>query len=149
MNATTSVSSILNDLIETCRDGQEGFRAAAEDVQNPDYKSLFSTLSIQRQEFVIELQGQVRERGKEAEGAGSVAGALHRGWIHLKSSATLGDEHAILEECERGEDFALKSYREALESADLPPHVRAVIERQFMAVKEAHDRVRGLRDRTK
>ena len=29
---TTSITSVLNSLIETCKDGQEGFRAAAEAV---------------------------------------------------------------------------------------------------------------------
>jgi uncharacterized protein (TIGR02284 family) len=46
-------------------------------------------------------------------------------------------------ECERGEDSAVANYRAAL-GTDLPAHVRALVERQFSEVKQAHDRVRSL-----
>jgi uncharacterized protein (TIGR02284 family) len=144
---TKSVASILNSLIETCKDGQEGFRNAAENVKNVDYKSLFSELSIQRQQYVAELQALVSGLGHDLEKSGSIAGALHRGWIDLKAALTSGDEHAILAECERGEDSAVAEYRDALEHEDLPANVRGVIRQQFMAVQAAHDRVRDLRDR--
>lgn len=144
---TTSIASILNSLIETCKDGQEGFRAAAEAVKNADFKSLFGELSIQRQQFVTELQALVRVLGEDVEKTGSIAGALHRGWIDLKSALTSGDEHSVLAECERGEDSAVAEYREALEHDDLPQSVRAIIRQQYMGVQAAHDRVRDLRDR--
>jgi uncharacterized protein (TIGR02284 family) len=148
MSTTThSIASVLNSLIETCKDGQEGFRNAAENVKDADFKSLFSELSMQRQQFVSELQTLVRGLGEGMEETGSVAGALHRGWIDLKASLTSGDEHAILSECERGEDSAVAEYREALEHGDLPANLRAVIRQQFMGVQASHDRVRDLRDR--
>lgn len=57
MSTTTkSIASVLNSLIETCEDGQEGFRSAAEDVKSADFKELFSELSMQRQPFATELQ---------------------------------------------------------------------------------------------
>lgn len=144
---TTSIASILNSLIETCKDGQEGFRNAAENVKTADFKSLFSELSMQRQQFITELQTLVRGLGEDTEKSGSIAGALHRGWIDLKSAMTSGDEHAILAECERGEDSAVAEYRDALEHEDLPANVRSVIQEQAMRVQAAHDRVRDLRDR--
>lgn len=142
-----SIASVLNSLIETCKDGQEGFRNAAENVRTADFKSLFSELSMQRQQFIGELQTLVRGLGEDTEKSGSVAGALHRGWIDLKSALTSGDEHAILAECERGEDSAVAEYRDALEHDELPANVRAVVRQQFMGVQAAHDRVRDLRDR--
>ena len=144
---TTSIASVVNSLIEICKDGQEGFRSAAENVKDADFKSLFSELSLQRQQFVTELQTLVRELGQEAETNGSVAGAIHRGWMDLKAAITSGDEHSILAECERGEDAAVEDYREALEHEDLPHNLRAVIRQQYMGVQAAHDRVRDLRDR--
>jgi uncharacterized protein (TIGR02284 family) len=145
---TASITSVLNSLIETCKDGQEGFRSAMENVKNADYKSLFSELSIQRQQFITELQGLVRGLGEDTEKTGSVAGALHRGWIDLKAALTSGDEHAILAECERGEDSAVAEYRDALEHEDLSANVRGVLRQQYMGVQAAHDRVRDLRDRS-
>ncbi|MEO7318692.1 MAG: PA2169 family four-helix-bundle protein, partial [Chthoniobacteraceae bacterium] len=80
------------------------------------------------------------------ETAGSVSGALHRGWIDLKAALTSKDEHAILAECERGEDSAVAHYTEALADEGLPGHVTATLQTQYKAVKAAHDRVRDLRD---
>lgn len=143
---TSSIASVLNSLIETCKDGQHGFREAAEKVKNADYKALFSEFAMQRQQFIGELQRLVAGLGEDVEKSGSVAGALHRGWIDLKSALTSGEEHAILAECERGEDSAVAEYREALEHDELPPEVRSVIQQQYVAVQDAHDRVRDLRD---
>lgn len=145
--STASIASVLNSLIETCKDGQEGFRSAGENVKNDDYKSLFGELSLQRQQFITELQVLVRGLGEDTEKSGSVAGVLHRGWIDLKAALTSGDEHAILAECERGEDSAVAEYREALAHDDLPTNVRIVIEAQAAGVQAAHDRVRNLRER--
>ncbi|MCU0627825.1 MAG: PA2169 family four-helix-bundle protein, partial [Gemmatimonadaceae bacterium] len=43
-----STTDILNDLIETCKDGADGYRAAAEDVQDSSLKALFTQLAAQR-----------------------------------------------------------------------------------------------------
>lgn len=144
---TTSIASVLNSLVETCKDGQYGFQSAAETVKNPDFKSLFSELSMQRQQYVVELQRLVAGLGEQTEKSGSLAGALHRGWIDIKAALSSGDEHAILAECERGEDSAVAEYRDALSHDELPADIRAVIHQQSMGVQAAHDRVRDLRDR--
>ena len=149
MSTTTkSIASVLNSLIETCKDGQEGFRTAAENVKSTDFKELFSELSIQREQFAGELQRLVLGLGEEVETSGSFGGTLRRGWMDLKAAITGGDEHAILVECERGEDAAaVAEYRDALEHDELPSNVRHVIQQQYMSVQAAHDRVRDLRDR--
>ncbi len=142
-----NTTSILNDLIETLKDGQEGFRAAAADVESTDLKTLFSEYSLQRSKFAGELQALAHSLGeKEPANTGSVAASLHRGWINLKAALTSKDEHAILAECERGEDSAVAEYKKALETETLPADVRATIQTQSVAVKAAHNRVRDLRD---
>src|SRR4051794_5224301 len=98
--------STLNTLIETCKDGQEGFKDAAEGVERSDLKTFFYEMSQQRAQFVGELQSLVRDLGGDPETSGSIAGAMHRGWINIKSAVTGKDEKAILNECERGEDTA-------------------------------------------
>lgn len=139
--------STLNNLIETCRDGQNGFNAAAEGVENTEYKRLFEQYAQQRAQFVGELQGEVRRLGGDPENTGSIAAALHRGWINIKAAVTGKDEHNILEECERGEDSAVRNYQDALAEA-LPADAQSLVRRQYQAVQEAHNRVRSLRDRT-
>jgi uncharacterized protein (TIGR02284 family) len=69
---------------------------------------------------------------------------LHRAWIDLKS-ALGGSDGSIMAACETGEDSAVQGYQKALEE-DLPENVRALVMRQFQAVKSAHDQVKALRD---
>jgi uncharacterized protein (TIGR02284 family) len=142
-------NTVLNNLIETLKDGQEGFKQAAESVRNPDLKALFSQYSQQRSRFATALQSEARGHGEtEPETSSSASGALHRGWINLKSAITGGDEHAILAECERGEDSAVAEYKKALDDG-LSPSTQELVLRQFAEIKAAHDQIRSLRDASK
>jgi uncharacterized protein (TIGR02284 family) len=143
MSSNAQVISTLNSLIETCRDGQQGFQTAAEGVQSGELKQLFHTYSQQRARFAGDLQDEVRRLGGDPETSGSVTASLHRGWMGLRAVVAGRDDDAILAECERGEDSAVSNYRAAL-NADLPANVRTLVERQFGEVKAAHDRVRSL-----
>jgi uncharacterized protein (TIGR02284 family) len=142
-------NTVLNNLIETLKDGQEGFKQAAEGISDPKLKSLFRDYSEQRSRFASALQVEARKfREEKPETNSSAAGALHRGWINLKSAITGGDEHAILAECERGEDSAVEEYKKALDDG-LSPSAQQLVSRQFAEIKAAHDRIRSLRDATK
>lgn len=137
--------SVLNELIETCKDGAKGFESAAEKADSAELKSLFSKYSAQRASFAADLDGQVVSlRGKPAE-SGHVAAVAHRGWIDIKTAFTGNDDKALLNECERGEDYAKKAYMDALKE-DLPSDARTIVQRQSVEVKAAHDKVRDLRN---
>jgi uncharacterized protein (TIGR02284 family) len=139
----SDVISTLNNLIETCKDGQNGFQTAADGVKNTELKTLFHAYGQQRAQFAAELQAEVRRLGGDPSQTGSVAATLHRGWINIKAAVTGEDEAAVIAECERGEDSAVRNYQEAI-NAGLPEDIRAIVERQYMEVKEAHDRIRAL-----
>ncbi len=140
---TDKIISTLNDLIETCKDGEQGFRTAADAVKDQQVKSLFLQYSSQRTQLAAELKEEVRRRGGNPEQAGSVSGALHRGWMNIKSAVSGMDELAIVTEAERGEDVAVRVYQEAL-TAGLPSDVQALVQQQYERIKQAHDRVREL-----
>jgi uncharacterized protein (TIGR02284 family) len=149
MSQTKEVISTLNSVIETLKDGQEGFRQAAEAVKDSQLKSLFSEFSLQRSKFAGELQNHVIQMGdSNPEDTSSTAGALHRAWINMKSAITSADDHAILSECERGEDSAVAEYKKAMD-AELPGPARDIISRQYADIKAAHDQVKALRDAAK
>lgn len=143
------IVSTINSLIETLKDGQEGFKQAAEAVKDSELKSLFREYSQQRARFATELQSQARQFGEpKPEDSSSAAGAMHRAWINLKSVITSGDDHAILAECERGEDSAVKEYKEAIDERLASP-IADIVSRQYNDVKDAHDRIKQLRDARK
>jgi uncharacterized protein (TIGR02284 family) len=146
--AESPTISTLNDLIHNCRDGEQGFRSAAENVKDPALKSLFNDYARERAAFAEELKTEVARLGGAPGEGGTAAGAMHRGWMDVKGSLTGRDDESILNEAERGEDVAVQSYRTALEEP-LPQSVKTMVDRQYAHVKAAHDRVRAERDRRK
>jgi uncharacterized protein (TIGR02284 family) len=142
---TATTVDILNDLIEICKDGQDGFRDASENVRSPELKTLFAQYSLQRSKFAGELQQHVLHLGQEPEKTSTVASAIHRGWIDLKAAFSQGSDHAILTECERGEDLAVDAYRDALEE-ELPADIRDTVYTQCTVVQTTHDDIRDRRD---
>lgn len=144
--ANRKAIDVMNDLIETSKDGEEGFARASKDSNDPALISLFIESERSCHIAVAELQDQVRLLGGDPEEGGSMTGAIHRGWIGLKSLATSRDSRAILEECERAEDYAKAKYARAMRQV-LPHPVHMLIERQYHGVVTNHDRVRDLRNR--
>ena len=138
-----NVISTLNTLIETCRDGEQGFRTAAQNLKDPQVKSFFTEVAQERAGFAEELKDHVQRLGGRPDEGGSAAGAAHRGWMNVKAAVTGGDDTRIIAEAERGEDVAVATYRTALEQK-LPPPVDSIVHRQYAHVKDAHDRVRAL-----
>ncbi|MBC8747057.1 uncharacterized protein (TIGR02284 family) [Paraburkholderia sp. WC7.3g] len=141
----TNVVSVLNDLVETSKDGEKGFLKAAEDAHDEQLKTLFRDSAENCSRGARELQDAVQTLGGKPENHGSMTGALHRGWVDVRSAVADRSDHAILAECEKGEDVAKKRYHDALEK-DLPADVREIVERQYHGLLQTHDRVRDLRD---
>jgi uncharacterized protein (TIGR02284 family) len=142
------VVSTLNDLIETSKDGEYGFRSCADHAESPELKTLFNSRAEDCQKAARELQEQVVKFGGEPDTSGSATGALHRGWVAIRSTLSTYDDLAVLEECERGEDTAVESYEEALHE-QLPESVRQLVERHYQGVQRNHALIHQLRDARK
>ncbi|MDH6165480.1 uncharacterized protein (TIGR02284 family) [Variovorax boronicumulans] len=142
---TDDVIDVLNDLLENARDGEYGFKACADEVESAQLKQVFGDRATQCASAANELAQTIRRLGGKADDGGSVSGAMHRGWVHVKG--TLGADSALsmLEECERGEDAAVARYRKALK-ATLPPDVLALVQRQAEGAQRNHDQIKLLRD---
>ncbi len=146
MSQNKEIISTLNSLIETLKDGQEGFKQSASGVDDSQLKTTFDQLSLQRSKFAGELQSEVVKLGDpDPEDSSSTTGALHRTWINIKGAVTNRDRHAILAEAERGEDSAVAAYKDAMQQ-ELPAPIKDIVMRQSTEVKAAHDKIRGLRD---
>jgi uncharacterized protein (TIGR02284 family) len=140
--------SVVQDLIQTCRDGQKGYQDAGTHAKRPDIKTLFFEEGIERGRFAEELQGELNQLGeKDEKVSGTVGGALHRAWIDTKVAMGGGDT-SILESVEAGEDKAKEAYKKAL-AESLPTNVAQIVRRQADRVQQAHDKIRALRDSAK
>ncbi|MGI9024801.1 MAG: PA2169 family four-helix-bundle protein [Burkholderiaceae bacterium] len=144
----SDVVDVLDDLIEVSKDGEYGFTQCAEHAKSPDVKSTLMSRARDCASGAAELQRLVGTLGGDIEESGSAAGAMHRGWVSVKSALTSKDDLAVLEEAERGEDSALKSYRKAA-AKDLPADVKAIVQKQLQGAQANHDQIKALRDRVK
>jgi uncharacterized protein (TIGR02284 family) len=143
-----NTASVLENLIETCKDGEKGYKDAAEHVKRSDLKSYFNEQSMERGRFAQELQTELAKAGKpDKKVSGSVGGAMRRAWIDTKANLGGGDK-TILESLEAGEDSARDTYQKAL-SGSLPPKVAEIVRRQAVSVQRAHDKATMLRDTAK
>ncbi|MFK7936908.1 MAG: PA2169 family four-helix-bundle protein [Saprospiraceae bacterium] len=131
----------LNDLITKNYDAERGYQEAAEDVDDILLKSYFHQRARNRYDFGHDLKDEIRTLGGKPEKGTSVAGDLHRVWMDIKSSFTSQDEVAILNECKRGEEYAIEEYEEALKNNELPISARTLISSQLNKIRST---VRGL-----
>jgi len=144
MNENDAVS-VLENLIETCKDGQKGYQEAASKVKRSDLKPFLNEQSLERSRFAGELEAELIRLGKpDKKVSGSVAGSLHRAWIDTKVGLGGGDK-TILEWLENGEDKAKDAYQKAV-TGDLPENIAQIVRRQAARVQAAHDKVKSLRD---
>jgi len=120
---------VLNHLIDTCMDGARGFRTAAEHVRSESAQALFLEIAAQREAFTEALRPHAQRLGGANDADGTVAGALHRGWMTLRDSVGTHSDATVIQEAERGEQSALAAYDDALASV-LAPLTRDEVERQ-------------------
>jgi len=136
---------VINELIQTCVDGQKGFEAAAKAVDDPNIKDELVGYSWQRQQFATELKTRLAAFGEESTDHGSLSGAMHRGWMDVKSAIGANGGQSILAECERGEDIAEDTYRKAMNQG-LPTEYFKVVAMQYQTIQRTHDRIKALRN---
>ena len=142
--------NVLKNVIETARDGEKGFREAAEHFKSPELKSMAQRVSAERANFARELEPELLTEQRDVNVKkvdGTAAGSMHRAWIDIKTALGGGD-HTILEWLEQGEDHAKKIYNEALQST-LPSAAQLIVRRQYDRIIATHDQVKMLRDQSK
>lgn len=140
-------TSVLEELIQTCKDGQKGYQEGASKVKRSDLRTFFNEQSQERGRFAAELEAElsrIGDKDKDKKLAGSTLGTLHRAWIDTKVSLGGGDK-TILEWMEQGEDRAKDAYEKAA-GASLPTGIGEIVRRQAVSVHKAHDKVKQLRD---
>jgi uncharacterized protein (TIGR02284 family) len=139
-------SETLRDLIRINNDRVTGYSKAATQADDQELQSLFSQLAQQSRQFASELRSLVSDSDKNVTDETTTAGKIYRTWMDVKATFGGDDRKGILASCEFGEDAAQKAYKQALEDDDLTPDVRATIEEQKVTLRQAHDKIRMMRD---
>lgn len=144
----TTVNEALKDLVMINHDRYHGYKKASQETQDADLKSLFTTFSTQSLGYAQALKNYMTEEDDIDLDDTTISGKLYRVYMDLKSAITGRDRKAILSSCEYGEDVAVKSYKEALEDMreGYTSDVQSIVQKQFAEIKQAHDRVKMMRD---
>ena len=135
--------SVLNHLIETCRDAERGLRVAAENVDSPKTRRVLLGLADQRHAFADQLLPHAQRLGGAAVADGTRAAAVHRVWMQVKARIASDRDKAVLQEASRGERYAMHAYDDAVAEM-IPPDVRDIVEAQDLGVRVARRLVSGL-----
>jgi uncharacterized protein (TIGR02284 family) len=144
LSLTQDSVNMLNDLVQVNIDSRDGFRHAADEIEQIAVSSMFTELAEERNRQVQELQSLVSLNGEQPTKEGSFAASAHRTWMDLRT-ALGGGLQAVLDEAERGEDHIKAKYEDALKK-NAGNAASDVLHRQFAAVKASHDRIKAMRD---
>ena len=131
---------ILNHLIETCKDGERGFRHAARLVTHWAMKSEFTHAAKQRAQFAIDLLPHAQRLGGAETGDGSAAASMHRQWMDVMNRVSGHNDRLILTEARRGDSVTVLAFKTAVEGA-LPATVRDLVEQEYAEVCQSHERL--------
>jgi uncharacterized protein (TIGR02284 family) len=148
METISETIEILNDLIEINNDRIKGYEMAAKELPASEsgLKTLFMEMIRQSHDNKVQLTEEVQVLGADAENSTTTSGKLYRAWTGLKAVFTGENKHAILSNCEGGEDAAQAAYKSALRSSDLPAFIRTILTEQQANLKLSHDKIKSLRD---
>ena len=149
MEKAQEIVEVLNDLIQINNDRIVGYQKAIKELRadDQDLKGLFDQLIIESQQIKSDLTREVSVLHGNAETSGTTAsGKIYRAWMSVKAVFSGESRHAVLSNCERGEDAAQKAYSDALQTDKLPAFLREMLTSQQDTLKESHDEIRDLRN---
>ena len=142
---TEHAVDVLNGLIKTTLDSVGGYQEAAENADNSRFKGMFSERAMKREQLALELQEEVRALGGDPQRSQGMLGKAHNKFVDLKNAIMGGDDKAVINEVERGEDFIKSKYEAVLDDAELPSTARELINRAYGSIKADHDEVSRLK----
>ncbi len=145
MSDQDHVISAIEDLIEICRNGQSGYKDAAEHVKDAKLRDFLNTVSLERAKFAGDLESEAVRLGKsDVTRTGTTMGAIHRGWTDLKATLGGGDD-SILSSIETGDTFAQERYSKYIADKQIPTDLVGILRNQAQAIEGTLARVKAMR----
>lgn len=137
----------LEDLIDICNDGVNGYETAAEKVEDKDesMKTLFLRLSQQRKGFIEKIKAEGIRLGLEFKETGTVKGFFHRTWLTIKTNFSSDEKVQVIDEAMTGEKKALDVYTKIMADPEIPDYLRETLEEQQGLIKVAIQQLSDLK----
>jgi uncharacterized protein (TIGR02284 family) len=145
MNAQTI--DLLNRLAALSTVSAAGYSVAAESARNRGLKIILYAFAREREDMARELGREIQRLGGKPRRRPNLLAGLHRGWINLKATMTIGAENAqsmILDEVARGERIADSRFKSAL-SVQMPEETRQLVAGLGERVEAAREQIGALR----
>lgn len=136
---------LLKDLSELLTDSQRGYAEAADRVDSPEVKAILLKLGNGRAPLIAQIDAEMAVDSNGPPQGGTVKGTLHRAWIDIREALARSSEHAVLDECERGEEYLLQRYATVLADDRVPLHVKTVLRTHPAAIQADLDRVKAMK----
>lgn len=143
-NVKREMRKELEKILKRNIEGYRGYKLAAEDISNENFKNFLENYAENRKQFVDEIREIFENQGLDSVVDTSFLGDLHRAFIRIKENTSSNKDKAILAECARGESMALSDYNKVLESADLPKGVLQTVMKQRDRIMAAEKTMREL-----
>jgi uncharacterized protein (TIGR02284 family) len=146
---TEQTISVLNDLLQITNDRIEGFEKVEGKVWEmyPDIKDEYDRMISQSKIMKNELINLITEKNGNPKDSTSMAGAIHRTWIDIKNSFTIGNiEESTLENVVFGEAAAIETYQKALDSGDLCEKSEKIVSEQLHSLKVSYNQFKNIEE---
>ncbi|MGC5745488.1 PA2169 family four-helix-bundle protein [Chryseobacterium sp. NFX27] len=146
---TEETVAVLNDLLHITNDRIEGFEKVEGKIWEmyPGIKDEYDRMISQSKIMKNELINLINEKNGKPEDSTSIAGALHRTWIDVKNSFTLGNlEESTLENVIFGEKAAIEAYQKALDSGDLCEKSEKIVSEQLHSLKLSYQQFKKIEE---
>ena len=134
-NQQKVANETLKSIMQICKDGEKGYKNAAENTKEGNLNTLFLRMSQQRATFYSELKREMELMfGEEYKPEGTLTGSIHRLWQDTKATFTGNSSEEVIEECIRGEKVAIKAYKQALDTNDMPQAIHDKLQEQYTVI---------------
>jgi uncharacterized protein (TIGR02284 family) len=142
----------LNKLVEINNDRIKGYDTAVKETadEDADIRKLFQDMADHSRNFNSELSFEIKRLGGTPTEGTKNSGKVFRAWMDFKAALTGRNRKEIVSSCEFGEDAALETYKEVINSEVVfPENIRETILKQKQWIQQDHNKIRELRDSMK
>lgn len=135
-------------LIRLNMDAYEGYKSAAENTNDSLLNTFFNKCALDRKSYAESLGKEINFNDLNKLDT-DLKADFHRVWLDIKTADKKIDSKAVLEECARGEKYAIDTYNTVIENAQYPPALQSSIVFQKNDIVSKYDQVQKLKNEFK